>query len=600
MIIHWNTLAASCVLLLSTVCDLKAQESVPLDKHAKDASAEFRGQPIGYWVERLRQGPVKELEDAGEKALPIWVAAARDPQAIMWVRHAMSSGLEREDWVGPIYIAMLNAPAPFRTLAIADLQRRPKVAGKVAPEIVDFVREWPKVDGHHIRHDLYSAIQLLVSLDPPPSATIQLVNDVWPSAQEDGFLERYLLELLATAKPSKEGVHTLLEIYREHQPSLATLQVYANKVDQEGIAEIVAVSHSADPTTRRLAAAMIDHLTTSEIGKADVEMLSSEIERLLLDHDYHVRQYALRAARSVNGAVAARSLIPTLENILSDDDAKSRHAAASALAKFGRKAVPVIQSAAESERSDVRVAACSAIAGMEPVPDEAIEILLELADDPNGEVRNYAVFSMGESQSDDPRVTEELIQALDDPKTQDWATRALGTLGPKARTAVPKLRQRLESEDLSIRLLAASALWAVDRDAERVLPIAKAVANDDRGISSAAYYSVYRNVDGKRIEERTNYRYPLAARAAELLGQMGAAAEPAVDELVNMLQHENPQAQSAALKALGQLGRTATSAIPKLRKLVETGAFPQAQRAIDMIQSANQDKLPEKRHRPRS
>jgi HEAT repeat protein len=348
---------------------------------------------------------------------------------------------------------------------------------------------------------------------------------------------------------------------------------------------IIAESMRPSPERRRLASALIAHVAKSDESELDPAVIVQEINRLLDDSDLHVRRYALKGARNLKGTAVAETLIPKLEAALSDPDSTSHYYAASALADFGPKAMPSIRRAVKSENAGTRIVAGATIREMSPVPDEGIDLLLKLAKDEDPKVRNYAVYNLGETQVDDPRVIDTLVQALDDRATEKWATRALAEIGRNEEKVVEVLKPKLQSSDIREQLDAATALWAITKNAELVLPVARAIVRDDQGITRRLDRLIYRTVDGKQVEQRTSSKYPLAARAATLLGQMGAEAEPAVDELIGLLNHPNPHARRAAIYAIGEIGPAASKAIPSLEKLMANDASRQIRNVLQKVRA---------------
>ena len=192
-----------------------------------------------------------------------------------------------------------------------------------------------------------------------------------------------------------------------------------------------------------------------------------------------------------------------------------------------------------------------ALSTMKPFPKDDVGLLLVLTDDPQPEVRRYAVYALGSSHLEDPAIVTRLVKALQDPQTRDWATRALGNLGPAARGAVAELEAALQSDDLRVRLQAAEALWAVSQDVDKVLPVVIAIVEHDQGITVGGYSATTQIVDGKRVEKRHPYRTPLAQRAVELLGKMGPAAKPAAGMLETLLTHPDQSMQLRGLSIAG-------------------------------------------------
>ena len=545
----------------------------------------FRDRSIEHWVERLRQGPVAELNEAGEKALPVWIEAARDPLAIDWVRHAMRFQFRDDDWVGPVHVAMFDLPGPlYRHLAIGELASRPEVAQKVASDIIRQARLWSQSDDPEKIDLVDSMVQVLIKLELPAEQTTELVKEFWPSETNARSLRQHLLELLA--RSGLKSVVPAIDIFLEFQCPLRELRYFTDHIDTETMAVVISESRHASVRRRRLAAAMIANRTAPEMLKADQLAILDELDRLLQDSDLDIRRYAVEGVIKLKGTDRASQLIPTLEKLLVRPESQSQTKVASALASFGPLAMPSIRRAAKSDDPEMRRIAASTLSELASLPDEGLEILLSLTKDENPRVRNYAVFFLGETRSSDPRVVDALTGALDDAKTEQWATRALGELGQNAEEAMERVKSKLQSDDPCQRLQAATAIWAISKNAELVLPVAWAVVRDDQGITSSGYSVTYRNIDGKRVEQRKPFQYPLAARAAELLGQMGPQAAPAVDDLIAMLEHDNWRARSAAMEALGEIGPAATKAIPALERLVEKGAPQQTQEIIEKIKTS--------------
>jgi HEAT repeat protein len=544
----------------------------------------FRGEPIDQWVERLRKGPVEELNKAGKEALPVWVAAVADPKARTWVRHALSWEFQDEDWVGPVYVAWLDVPGPLnRNMAIFELGRRPNIAKQTGPALIERARQWAKSDKNEDFRHVDSLIEILNSLESPTDGTIELVADIWPNVSDDTFLKRDLLKLLA--QNGSKSVDVAFEIFLTHQTPLDEIGYYAGHADKRTMIRIIDESTRQSPERRRLASALIAHV--AKLGEPDVDSaaLVRGINRLIDDSDLHVRRYALEGARNLNGTAAAETLIPKLEGALSDPDSTSRYYAASALAAFGPKAMPSIRRAVKSEDAETRIVAGAAIREMSPLPDEGIDLLLQLAKDENPKVRNYAVYNLGETQVDDRRVIDTLVRAIDDRATEKWAMRALAEIGKNEDKVVEVLKPKLESSDIQERLDAATALWTITQNAEMVLPVARAIARDDQGITLSIGMMALRTVDGKQVEQRSSRQFPLAARAALLLGKMGVEAEPAVDELIGLLNHENLHARRAAIYAIGEIGPAASKAIPDLEKLLAENASRQTRSALEKVRA---------------
>ena len=174
----------------------------------------FRGRPMSDWVAKLRQGPVKELEEAGPEALAVWEHAARDAMAVAWVRHVMALHFRNEPWVTKVYIAMLDAPPSVaRMFALTELNANPRVRSEAAPHVVRKVREWSRSSDPEDRQAVDWALDNLVGVDPLPEGTAELVRELWSNAADQTFVRWDLLALLG--RLGEKGVSTVIDIYLE-------------------------------------------------------------------------------------------------------------------------------------------------------------------------------------------------------------------------------------------------------------------------------------------------------------------------------------------------------------------------------------------------
>ena len=117
---------------------------------------------------------------------------------------------------------------------------------------------------------------------------------------------------------------------------------------------------------------------------------------------------------------------------------------------------------------------------------------------------------------------------------------ALGEMGRSAELALPALREELGSskrrntEEL-FKVRVAEAIWRIDSKADVVLP--------------TLVQEMHSRVQGEVFEA---------------LGTLGAAARPAIPELLIALQGEDYKARKSAADALGVIGSDAKEAVPTL------------------------------------
>lgn len=75
------------------------------------------------------------------------------------------------------------------------------------------------------------------------------------------------------------------------------------------------------------------------------------------------------------------------------------------------------------------------------------------------------------------------------------------------------------------------------------------------------------------IQRLRHPRSECSSRAAWVLGRMGAGAEPAVPELIKMIDESDFHVTRAAIRALGRIGPGAKSAVPKLVEVLNEDEF---------------------------
>lgn len=118
------------------------------------------------------------------------------------------------------------------------------------------------------------------------------------------------------------------------------------------------------------------------------------------------------------------------------------------------------------------------------------------------------------------------------------ALRALGSFGPAARCAVPELRALIRRPGTAAATEAAEALWAVDGDAETVLPVL---------------------IEGLQAEHAHERR-----AAASALGRLGARAVVTAPRLRALLGHEELWLRVDAAIALWEVSGRAGESVPVL------------------------------------
>jgi hypothetical protein len=164
-----------------------------------------------------------------------------------------------------------------------------------------------------------------------------------------------------------------------------------------------------------------------------------------------------------------------------------------------------------------------------------------------GEERAEIVRSIGSFREDAAAATGELSKALDDPdiRVRAAAAWALAQIGSAGASAIPALSASLADEDAGVRCRAAVALRSMGPLAASAVPALIKALNDP-----AAY---------------------VRAPAADALGSIGPAGKASVQTLIERTAIAGEQAfvLRSVVAALGNIGPSATDAIPALRQMLK-------------------------------
>lgn len=204
---------------------------------------------------------------------------------------------------------------------------------------------------------------------------------------------------------------------------------------------------------------------------------------------------------------------------LNHHDAKSRRAAAFALGKLGKHALPYLS-------------------GLKLVLQQDIE----------ASVRAACATSLGElGPLAAMKIAPGLVQLFE--REKDISVRralalALGKVGEQAAPAEPMLRKTLDHNDAALRQNAAWALGQIGRAAEPSIARLMTALNDPEA--------------GVRAE------------VAQALGNLGPLAEEAIPSLTRSLADQDSRVQEQSVIALRRMGPLAASSIASLLTLAES------------------------------
>jgi HEAT repeat protein len=344
-------------------------------------------------------------------------------------------------------------------------------------------------------------------------------------------------------------------------------------------------------------------------GPGDKEAVPDLIDALS-DSDASICAFAAGALGCI-GPDAALALPKLKEKMNDNTDDYLRANVASALLRIDSQttklAVPVLIETLRCDQSEVRVFSSAALGELGPRGKAAVPALVELLKDEDDNVRSYAARALGQIGGD-ASVTA-LRTALRDKRAfvRFMVADSLGTLGVKARQAVPDLIEATKDEEPRVRGWAVSALGRIGGPAEEVIPVFRKALHDEDNVNRLTALYCLRLMGPKAketvpdlvamLKDGDGTICSVAALALAAFGPEARAAIPDLEKalksedanlrccaacalakvdrqkaadivplLTQFLQLENQAARLSAIEALGTLGPTAKAGVPELQK----------------------------------
>ena len=307
-----------------------------------------------------------------------------------------------------------------------------------------------------------------------------------------------------------------------------------------------------------------------EIGPQSVPPLVEALRRPELG----VRIGAVDALARIGPAAGAASR-PLLDLLLTEEHRGLCRFAAEALGRIGEAGVGTLTDAFASAGPESRAKLAVALGVVGPAARTAVAALQKALRDEDPLVRRDALWALGRIAPPEdaaPSLASDVISALNDPDrgVAEQAALSLGTLGGRARSALPVVLDGLRSPDADRRRIAALALGEVltgrakDPDAAEVrrtaLAALSAVARQD--VSAAVRGQALRALgalDGDAATEDV----PASLRALE--DPDAAVQARAVEVLAGMGSKAEPLLRAALLKPNALVRRAALSALVRMR-----------------------------------
>ena len=386
-----------------------------------------------------------------------------------------------------------------------------------------------------------------------------------------------LVGLLADADPivvtqSAAAIGLIREDDGRKDIPASDAQTYASAVDP-----LIKSTTHPDPRVRRSAVRTLRRLAPSP------EQLAPLLGKQLADADPSVVMPALHTLADMDD-----DAVPFLLEALKQP--KSRYWATIALAEIGPEAAPAVASlaqlAAEGETEE-RMQAFLALAAIGEKAATAAPVMVQALESDDSALRFPAAFALGSVRAADADAALEKAAAGDDPFLAEVASWARARIHPDDKSlvddAVKRLRTGLHSDRPNERAAATSGLSDLSEKLEE--PVRRELAGEFADLLSDPVPEVGLGGGGALIRLgttavdtlRERLSDPaLRGRVLEILGAIGPAAKPAVDDMIKSLADADPAVRGDAAVAIAAIGPDAAAAVPSLVKMLADEGAPAA------------------------
>jgi HEAT repeat protein len=389
---------------------------------------------------------------------------------------------------------------------------------------------------------------------------------------------RALIDTLAQAEPAvlqdvihalgeiggTESAAALVKLYDDQDaPHLAVLSALAR---MPGAAkEWVPVARKALKDDRPLV--RLEALAALAVAGGESKPAIEDVTARLKDDNAVVRQSAGQVLVLLG---ETKPVLARAKELLTADDAADRRVALGWLAWLGPQAKDVqvsVRDRLEDADASVRLAAAAALTEIDPDDDSPTSILAALLKDESPKASLLRVVSRRGARA--RGLVDPLTRLADDGEMLPLrleAARALGAVGPEAKSAAPALLRLMLALE---RLPDANEMGARDR----VVLKGDLAVRRGRGLDEAdvaadvdAAVKAIRSRGLEAIDELGRVLYRLReTEQRELLDDFARIGGAVVPELSKQLESESAERRRLAARVLGRLGKEAKDAAPALR-----------------------------------
>ncbi len=272
----------------------------------------------------------------------------------------------------------------------------------------------------------------------------------------------------------------------------------------------------------------------------------------------------------------ATTLMPVLLDAFKHKSANVRAAAPRVIAMVGGKGkagLSALEAGLQDKEFDVKVAVITALGDLGPAAQKTAGALLDVVKDKDFYLLEpfvgAALANLGDGAL--PSLTGALADSSADRRR--LAMYALGSLGPKAKSAAPLLAKGLQNEDPVMRVAALRALGKIGPGAKSTLPlIEKALDDQSPGVRIEATLATW-FISGQPthiavlVKAVGDPSVSVRENACQALAVMKAEAKDAVDPVAKLLNDQ--ELRLRAIITLGEIGSPAATTVPALKKFLQ-------------------------------
>lgn len=315
--------------------------------------------------------------------------------------------------------------------------------------------------------------------------------------------------------------------------------------------------------------------TLREIGTASEETLTA-VKGLTTDSDDGVAVAAIRCVNSLSQTrVVDAKMTSRLASALSNQRASVRNAAVAALIEVGPTAIPELKLILSRRNARDQVSGCRAAAGIATHAAALVPQITTLLSHQDKLVVRMAARALGAIGAQPKRVVPALLALLqsDSAAVRADAVSAIESFGADGSTAISQIAQLLENDDsIIVRTAAADALGMIGNGNSKAANALLGAVQDPHGAVTIRAANALSQLGEVSVAPLTNLLKTegYAVLAAGLLGEMGAAAAPAVEDIVGLLESDDTAVRREGFIALAGIGSAAKDAVPALLSILHS------------------------------